>query len=169
MTVPATLRTASLIVSALLMAAISGFFYAYAVSVMRGLDVLEPDVAIRAMQGINATVRNMLFAPAFFGTLAMTLITALLFVLHRRDMTAGLVAAAALLYAAGGFGLTLFWNVPMNTALATQAIPADPVAALGIWRDYFGPWMDGNTARTVISFMALLFLLLALRRDGRAA
>ena len=169
MTVPANLRTASLILSALLMAAISGFFYAYAVSVMRGLDVLEPDVAIRAMQAINATVRNMLFAPAFFGTLGITLLTALLFLLHRRDLTAGLVAAAALLYAAGGFGLTLIWNVPMNTALAGQVIPADPAAALGLWRGYFGPWMDGNTARTVISFMALLLLLLALRRDARTA
>lgn len=169
MTLPTTLRTASLIVSTLLMAAIAGFFYAYAVSVIRGLDVVAPDVAIRSMQGINATVRNMLFAPAFFGSLGLTVITALLYLAHRRDWTAGLILAAAVLYAAGGFGLTLFWNVPLNNALAGQAIPADPVAALDMWQSYRDPWMDGNTARTVISFLALLLLILALRREARQA
>jgi uncharacterized membrane protein len=167
MTALATLRTTSLIISALLMAAISGFFYAYAVSVMRGLETLDGASAIRAMQGINATVRNMLFAPAFFGTLGVTTVTALLYLLHKRDWTAGLIVLAAVLYAAGGFGLTLLWNVPLNTALATQVIPTDPVAALGVWDAYVDPWMDGNTARTAASFVALLLLLLALRRDGR--
>ena len=51
-------------------ALISGFFYAYYCSVMPGLAATDPESAIRAMQGINAVVRNASFAFSFFGTLA---------------------------------------------------------------------------------------------------
>jgi uncharacterized membrane protein len=56
-------------VTIILMAAIAGFFYACQVSVIWGLDAVAPRVAIRAMQGINAEVRNFWFAPTFFGSL----------------------------------------------------------------------------------------------------
>jgi uncharacterized membrane protein len=64
-----TLFGAGLMVTIILMAAVAGFFYAYQVSVIWGLDAVEPRVAIRAMQGINAEVRNFWFAPSFFGSL----------------------------------------------------------------------------------------------------
>ncbi|EFG2885686.1 hypothetical protein BO068_004877, partial [Escherichia coli] len=63
----------------ILCGAIAGFFYAYSSSVMRGLDATDPRAAIAAMQGINATVRNAFFAPAFFGTPVACLISAGLF------------------------------------------------------------------------------------------
>ena len=45
----------------------AGFFYAYACSVMVGLDRVDDRTFIVTMQWINATVRNAAFAPAFFG------------------------------------------------------------------------------------------------------
>lgn len=55
-------------IALLLCGAIFGFFYAYSVSVMWGLDSADPRSAIAAMRGINRVVRNAAFAPAFFGT-----------------------------------------------------------------------------------------------------
>ena len=48
--------------------AIFGFFFAWVCSTMWGLDSADPRVAIAAMQAMNASVRNWVFAPAFFGT-----------------------------------------------------------------------------------------------------
>ena len=69
----------------ILTGAIAGFFYAYTSSVMRGLDAVPAAHAIVAMQGINATVRNWMFAPAFFGTPVAAVATgALLGWLHHK-------------------------------------------------------------------------------------
>jgi len=61
-------------------ALISGFFYAYHCSVMPGLEAADPETAIRAMQGINAVVRNASFAFSFFGTLVFGAIAIFLLV-----------------------------------------------------------------------------------------
>ena len=44
--------------------AIFGFFYAWICSTMWGLDAADPNVAISAMQAMNASVRNLVFVPA---------------------------------------------------------------------------------------------------------
>lgn len=54
--------------SLMLSGAIFGFFYAWVCSTMWGLDRAAPQVAIQAMQTMNASVRNAVIAPAFFGT-----------------------------------------------------------------------------------------------------
>ncbi len=58
--------------------AIFGFFYAWVCSTMWGLDATDPRVAIQAMQAMNGSVRNAVFAPAFFGTPFVLWIAALL-------------------------------------------------------------------------------------------
>src|SRR5918998_3991315 len=55
---------------------ISGFFYTYACSVTLGLALLSEEQYIEAMQAINATVRNGVFAFGFFGA-ALSLLLAL--------------------------------------------------------------------------------------------
>jgi uncharacterized membrane protein len=44
------------------------FFSAWVRSTMWGLHAAPPAIAIQAMQAMNASVRNAVFAPAFFGT-----------------------------------------------------------------------------------------------------
>lgn len=58
--------------------AIFGFFYAWVCSTMWGLDAANPALAIGAMQAMNASVRNAVFAPAFFGTPFVLIATAML-------------------------------------------------------------------------------------------
>ena len=62
--------------SLLLAAAIFGFFYAWVCSTMWGLDAAAPEIAIKAMQAMNASVRNAVFFPAFFLTPIVLALTA---------------------------------------------------------------------------------------------
>jgi uncharacterized membrane protein len=162
-----TLFGAGLMVTIILMAAIAGFFYAYQVSVIWGLDAVEPQVAIRAMQGINAEVRNFWFAPSFFGSLVAPIAMLGMARLSRRRADAAILAGVALLYATSAFALTLWWNVPLNTSLAQVVIPADTDAAAQVWQSFRDAWMIGNSLRTVAAFVALgLLLWIPMRHQG---
>ncbi len=159
-------RLASLLLASLATGLIAGFFYAYDCSVMLGLERLDAEGFVRAMQAINATVRNGYFAASFFGALAFTAVAALLYLPCWRTPTAALLTLAFLTYAVGGFGVTLTINVPLNGALAG----VDPTAApdlAAVRRDYAEPWVFWNRVRTAASTAALTLLLGALYAEGR--
>ena len=155
------LRLSSLL-SLLLSGAIFGFFYAWICSTMWGLDAADPRVAIAAMQAMNASVRNAVFAPAFFGTPLVLAVTAALALLAGYRRAALAFALAAGVYALGGLVLTATVNVPMNEALATVVVPADIGEAEAIWNDYSRPWQAWNITRTIASGTALLLTGVAL-------
>ncbi|MFD9898602.1 DUF1772 domain-containing protein [Mesorhizobium sp. NPDC059025] len=156
-------------VALLLAGAIAGFFYAYTSSVMRGLDAVAPAHAVVAMQGINATVRNAVFAPAFFGTpIAATLAAVALLGAGWRAAALAMLAAAAS-YLFGAFLPTFAVNVPMNEALAIAAVPDDAAEAAKLWRTYSVDWTWWNTLRTGFSLLCLALVGLALFLAGRSA
>ena len=163
------MRTALIVsglVSVLFSGAIFGFFYAWVCSTMWGLDATDPKIAIAAMQAMNASVRNPVFAPAFFGTPIVLALTALLaFICTQKDV-ALLFFLAAVVYALGGFFLTIMVNVPMNEALARTEIPTDIDEARAIWSGYSSRWQTWNQARTVASGIALLLAAIGLLRFG---
>lgn len=143
------------ILSLTLSALIFGFFYAWTVSTMWGLDEADPHVAIAAMQAMNASVRNAAFAPAFFGTGPAFLLAA--FAARQTRPAAALFAAAGVLYLIAGMGLTMAINVPMNEALAVVTpIPENPAEAAQIWASYSAPWQLWNQTRTLTSGAAFL-------------
>lgn len=143
------------LLSLMLSGAIFGFFYAWICSTMWGLDAAEPAVAIKAMQAMNASVRNAVFAPAFFGTPVALFATAVLAFAAPARMAALAFGAAGLVYLCGGVVLTLVVNVPMNEALAAINVPAEAATAQRIWRDYSAPWQAWNTTRAIASGVAL--------------
>lgn len=153
------LTTGSIIVSLLLSAAIFGFFYAWVCSTMWGLDAADPRIAINAMQAMNASVRNAVFAPAFFGTPFALAIAAVLLVIRRQRTSAAAFALGAVVYFCFGLLLTMNVNVPMNEALASIRAPDDIKAAGAIWRAYSGEWQFWNQARTIASGIAFVFAL----------
>ena len=142
-------------VSLLLSGAIFGFFYAWICSTMWGLDAADPSVAISAMQAMNASVRNIVFAPAFFGTPFVLFATAMLAWLSRLKPAAFLFATAGLVYLFGAMILTMAVNVPMNEALAAIAVPGETSEAKRIWQEYSEPWQFWNTVRTLVSGVTL--------------
>lgn len=139
----------------LLTGAIAGFFYAYFCSVMWGLDASSPKAALATMQGINATVRNAAFAPAFFGTPVASLAAALALLVCRCRLAAMLMLASACVYCFGAFWPTFAVNVPMNEALAGVSVPEDPAEAARLWADYAEPWKWWNGLRAAFSFVSL--------------
>ena len=133
-------------------ALISGFFYAYYCSVMPGFAATDPESAIRAMQGINAVVRNASFAFSFFGTLAFGAIAIVLLVgVGGWPLRLALLGTA--IYGLGAFMVTLLYSVPLNEALA--GVTPAPQEAARIWQDYLEPWTFWNALRALMSVLAL--------------
>ena len=145
-------------------AAIFGFFYAWVCSTMWGLDASAPDIAIQAMQAMNASVRNPVFFPAFFLTPMVLAITAALLVRAGRSKAGLWFALAAGVYTLGGFGVTVLINVPMNEALALVVVPDTADAAREIWQNYSERWQDWNQVRTVASGIAVVLTGIGLLR-----
>ncbi len=156
-------RLAALFLAALPMALIAGFFYAYACSVMVGFARLDAAGFIVAMQAINDTARNGVFAFSFFGSLVFTGAAALLHLPRWRSRAAQLAALAFLTYALGGFLVTFAYNVPLNEALGAAG-DLDAVR-----RAYVEPWTRWNAVRTAASTFALLTLCAAIYHAGRDA
>ena len=142
--------------SLILNGAIFGFFYAWVCSTMWGLDAADPRTAIGAMQAMNASVRNAVFAPAFFGTPVVLAITAFLAARAGLSQAATGFGAAAVVYTLGGMVLTMLVNVPMNEALAATAVPETVEEARRVWQDYSPRWQSWNIIRTIASGVALV-------------
>lgn len=142
--------------SLLLAGALFGFFYAWVCSTMWGLDDASPDIAIAAMQAMNASVRNAVFAPSFFGTGPALLLTAALFAMAGQGRAAAFFAAAGLICLLGAVVPTMLVNVPMNEALALVALPLPEPEAARIWAEYSPRWQVWNILRCIAAGAALL-------------
>ena len=150
-------------------AAIFGFFYAWVCSTMWGLDAVDPRIAIPAMQSMNASVRNAVFAPAFFGTPVILVVASIVALAGGHRTFAFPVALAAVVYVLGAFWPTFAISVPMNEALARIAVPDTREAAGAIWTAYSPRWQFWNMVRTMCSGVAVLLVGAGLFRFGRSA
>ncbi len=138
--------------------AMFGFFFAWVCSTMWGLDAADPNVAIVAMQAMNASVRNLVFAPAFFGTPVLLIITALVALRFRARRAAIGFALAGLLYVLGAMLPTMTANVPLNETLALVETPLDHLEAREVWQNYSGKWQIWNVIRTVATGLVLVLV-----------
>lgn len=158
-----------LVLSTLAAGLAAGFFFAYGCSVLYGLAQLDDRAAIAAMQAINATVRNPVFAFAFFGALAFPAgLLALRAAGARRGRAEAWLAAAVGLYGIAGFALTLLANVPLNQWLETVALDGSADLA-AVRARYFPAWDAWNWARTAATSAAALCLARVWFEDGRMA
>ncbi len=147
--------------------AIFGFFYAWVCSTMWGLDAADPDVAISAMQAMNASVRNPVFALGFFGTPAVLAAAALTAWRAEERRGALLFSSAGLLYVLGAMVPTVAIAVPLNEALAALETPLG-AAAREAWQTYSSPWQFWNAVRAIAAGGALLLAGCSVMRMGRA-
>ena len=146
-------------VTMLLCAAIFGFFYAWAVSTLWGLDRIDPRVAIEAMNAMNEAVRNAAFAPVFFGTPVALAVTTLVCFRAGRNDAAAWFAAAAVLYLVGAVALTASVNVPMNRAMIDGGVPDTLQEAQQVWTAYSERWQFYNAVRMCVSAVVFLMAL----------
>jgi len=160
-------RLGVLALATLASALIAGFFYAYHCSVMPGLAASEPVAAIRAMQSINAVVRNSVVAFSFFGTLVFGVAAAVLSLPTRSTWSRALVWAGVVVYGLGALVVTFVYNVPLNERLA--AVSPTPASASELWRDYADPWVRWNVVRMIASIAAFIAFTAALATTDRTS
>ena len=160
------LLTPLAMLSLLFSGAMFGFFFAWVCSTMWGLDAADPNTAIAAMQAMNASVRNWVFAPAFFGTPVLLMFTALAALRAGERRAATGFALAGLLYVLGAMVPTMTINVPLNEALALVETPLAAAEAGDAWRAYSGPWQVWNAVRAVAAGFVLALAGWSLRGAG---
>jgi uncharacterized membrane protein len=128
---------------------------------MTAFSKLSPANGIAAMNSINVTILNGVFLSVFMGT---ALISVLLIVgwFFSWSAPAPLFAvAASLVYLVGIIGVTMFFNVPMNEALA--AVRPDSAEGASLWQDYLSRWTTWNHVRTFAGLGSLALFILSLR------
>lgn len=131
---------------------IAGVFFAFSSFVMKALAKLPPGEGIAAMQSINVFAVKSWFLPVFLGSAALSLVAAIWALRHGPHPSSPWMLAAAVLYLAGCFGVTMAFNVPMNNGLAALAPDASTRAAF--WADYQIRWTRWNHVRTLAALAA---------------
>lgn len=139
----------------------AGLFYAYSCSVNPGLGRLPDAQYLAAMQSINRAIQNPVFFMSFMGTLILLPLAAWL---SHKNLSPHFVwlAAAALIYAVGTFGITAFGNVPLNNLLDSVDLSQASSEKLHELRLAFEvPWNRLHLVRTLANVLALILAIVA--------
>lgn len=139
---------------------VGGVFFAFSTFVMNALARIQPSQGISAMQSINITAINPLFMLAFVGTALACLFLTLASLLKWHQSAIALVLIGSLLYFVGTFLVTVFFNIPLNDALA-KVTPDSPEGA-ALWTRYLNTWTLWNHVRTIAALGATVAFILAL-------
>ena len=138
----------------------AGLYFAFSAFIMRALGRIDAAAGISAMNAVNVVIVRSWFMPLFLGT---TIASLALAAIAARDLGAAgapLLLAAGLLYVFGMFGVTMAFNVPMNTALAASN-PSRPEGQ-ALWARYLRRWTFWNHVRTAASLAASALSIAAL-------
>lgn len=160
-----SLRQGVLLLATIATGLVAGFFYAYHVSVTRGLAIVDDATYVEAMTAINATVRNAQFGAGFFGALPLGIAALALHLARPRNRSTVLVLIGVVAYIAT-LAITAGISIPLNNELAVQA--NDSGADLAhIRAAYETAWNDANAARTATNLAAFTALASALVQPRR--
>ncbi len=142
-------------------ALVSGVFLAFSDFIMRSLAQTGGTGGVDAMQVINREVFRWVFMALFIGLAPLSLLIAAYGGIFIGNGPGNLIMLAGLIYFIGCFGVTVFFNVPMNEALAGMDLTADTTRAY--WTGTYLPrWTFWNTVRTIASSLSAALLLFGL-------
>jgi len=145
-------------------ALVSGVFLAFSDFIMRSLAHTGGVGGVGAMQVINREVFRWVFMALFIGMAPLSLLIAGYGGFYVGSGPGTLMVLAGLIYFIGCFGVTVFFNVPMNEALAAMDI-SDP-ATQEYWTETYLPrWTFWNTVRTIASAVSAGLLMFGLAAD----
>lgn len=139
---------------------VAGIFFAFSSFVMGALGRIPPEQGINAMQSINVVVINRSFFLAFFGTAALCLALLAGAWFWWGTPAGRLLLLGSVVYLTGTIGVTIFFNVPLNNALAA-VVPASTEGAT-LWAHYLDRWTMWNTVRTVAPTASMALFIAAL-------
>ena len=153
-------------------ALVGGVFLAFSDFIMRALSLTGGTGGVEAMQVINREVFRWIFMALFLGMAVASLVVAAYGYVHIGGGPGMLMMISGLVYVIACFGVTVFFNVPMNEALASMDLSSE--ATREYWTGTYLPrWTFWNTVRTLaccVSSALLLFgLLWMMQAQAQAA
>ena len=152
---------AALQLSILAYAIVGGVFLAFSDFIMRSLAHTSGTGGVEAMQVINREVFRWVFMALFLGLAPISLLIASYSGLFIDGPPGVLIMVAGLTYLVGCFGVTVFFNVPMNEKLAGMALSTE--ATQTYWAGTYLPgWTKWNTVRTAACISASALMLVGL-------
>jgi uncharacterized membrane protein len=110
---------------------LAGVYFAFSTFIMTALGRIEPVPAIRVMNSINSTILHSWFMPFFYGTTLASLMLVITGLIRWGEPGAMVMLAGGLIFVAGMFFCTVFFNVPLNNALATIDSRVEPPRPFG--------------------------------------
>lgn len=150
---------------------VGGVFLAFSDFIMRSLAITGGHGGVEAMQVINREVFRWIFMTLFLGMAVASVAVAAYGAFGLSGPAGTLFITAGLVYLLGCFAVTVFFNVPMNEALAGMETGSETTRAY--WFETYVPrWTFWNSVRTAacgLSAALLLFGLLWLTQSQAQA
>ena len=148
-------------VSIVAYALIGGVFLAFSDFIMRSLAYTGGVGGVEAMQVINREVFRWIFMALFLGMAAVSVFVVIYSVTNLAGGPGTLILIGAAVYLLGCFAVTVFFNVPMNEALAGMDLTSDTTK--DYWTNTYLPrWTMWNTIRTVACAVSAALVLIGL-------
>ena len=139
-------------------ALVGGVFLAFSDFIMRSLSLTGGTGGVEAMKVINREVFRWVFMALFLGMAAGSLGIAAYGAVFIGGGPGALMMVAGLVYFVGCFGVTVFFNVPLNEALAGMDLSSE--ATREYWTGTYLPrWTFWNTIRTLACGLSAALLL----------
>lgn len=135
----------------------AGLYFAFSTFIMQALASIDRAAATSAMNAINRVIQRSLFMPLFLGTSLSSLALAVIGLARWGEPGSTAMAGGGAIYFVGMFVVTMFFNVPLNNALAAGEGEA--------WSGYVARWTRWNHVRTVASTAALILFILAIAQQ----
>jgi len=139
---------------------LAGLYFAFSTFIMAALGRIERAQGISAMTAINATILDSLFMRVFYGTTLASIILVMFSLVRWGEPGAAAMLTGGLIYVAGMFLCTIFFNVPLNEALA--AVDSASGAAAPVWAHYLKDWTFWNHVRAISSAAASALYIAAI-------
>ncbi|MCA0931318.1 DUF1772 domain-containing protein [Lutimonas saemankumensis] len=152
------MKTIVLFTTVLLNALATGFFFAWSVSVILGTKKVGDFTYLESMQSINREILNPAFFIVFFGSIISLFASAILQYSYKPMFW--FLAASAVIYLIGTFGVTAFGNVPLNNELEALHFKELSINELRSFRTYYESiWNRYHTLRTLSSLISFVLLI----------
>jgi uncharacterized membrane protein len=139
---------------------LGGLYFAFSTFIMTALGRIGQAPGIAAMNAINVEIVQSLFMPFFLGTTLTSAVLAVMAVFRWGQPGAIAMLAGGVLYVVGMFIVTMFFNVPLNDALA--AVDPSSAEAASLWARYLNDWTMWNHVRTISSTVACALFIAAI-------
>jgi uncharacterized membrane protein len=141
---------------------LGGLYFAFSAFIMTALQRVGHS-GVAAMNSINAVILRSMFMPFFLGTTIASVALIAAGALAIETPRGRFMLFGGVLYAAGMFAVTMFFNVPLNNALA--AVGAESRTGTAIWQDYLKRWTRWNHVRTLSCVIASALFILAIAQS----